>query len=158
MTTNLGRDEYLLLLFSIKSTAMFGSEMTRVGLRPTHIVKIGPYLFDHSWNCIQGFEVGSLFPKNGRGVGPGGMRHHFQISLIRIKSGTSAIPAKGYHELRIEKSDMAKSHRSASRFLTGVENQFGNWCLIRCESGGLDRMDRVVEVSSPNTPRIHPGT
>jgi hypothetical protein len=101
MTTNLGLDEYLLLRFSIKSTVTFGSEITSVGRRPTHIVKIGPYFFDHSWNWIHGFEVGNLFPTNGMGIGPGGMRDHFQISPRRIKSGIAMTPANEYHEVNI---------------------------------------------------------
>jgi hypothetical protein len=79
-----------------------------VGRRPTHIVKIGPYFLDHSWNWIHGFDVGSLLPMNGMGIGPGGMRDHFQMSARRIKSGIAATPAKAYHEVKIGMKDMMK--------------------------------------------------
>lgn len=59
-------------------------------------MKTGPYIFDHSRNWIHGFDVGSLFPMNGSGVGPGGMRDHFQMSLRRIKSGIARTPTKAY--------------------------------------------------------------
>jgi hypothetical protein len=82
MATMRGREEYLVLRFSIKSTAMTGSDMTIVGFRPIHIVKMGPYVLDHSWNVIQGLDFGSwcLLPRNGIGLGPGGMRNQTQTS------------------------------------------------------------------------------
>jgi len=48
MATMRGREEYFMLRFSIKSTAMTGSDMTIVGFRPIHIAKMGPYVLDHS--------------------------------------------------------------------------------------------------------------
>jgi hypothetical protein len=107
MTTNLGLDEYLLLRFSIKSTAIFGSDITTVGLLPTQTVKIGPYIFDHSWNWIHGFDLGSWLPMNGRGVGPGGMRYHAQISLRRMLTGMAMRPAQVYQEDSAERKDIA---------------------------------------------------
>ena len=63
--------------------------MIRVGFRPIHSVKIGPYCFDHFWNWIQGCDLGmsNLFPMNGMGVGPGGSRSHWKMSWISITSG-----------------------------------------------------------------------
>jgi hypothetical protein len=89
MATIRGRDEYFVLRFSISSTAMTGSEMTIVGFLPIHIVNIGPYVFDHFWNCIHGLDLGSwsLLPMKGNGVGPGGIRSHNQTSWRRVTIG-----------------------------------------------------------------------
>ena len=102
---------------------MFGSEMTRVGRRPTHMVKIGPYFFDHSWNCIHGFDVGNLFPMKGRGGGPGGIRSHFHTSLSSINSGMTAIPATAYHEVNIETAEIFKFHSGHRRMSTRILTQ-----------------------------------
>lgn len=86
MTTKRGRELNFVLRFSSRSTATLGSEMIIVGRRPIHNVKIGPYIWDHFSNWIHGEEDGimNLFPRNGRGVGPGGRRRYRRKSCISI--------------------------------------------------------------------------
>lgn len=75
ITTNRGREEYLLERFSSKSLATFGSPMTIVGFRPVQIVTIEPYSSVHCLSLYHGFRRGSahLFPTIGIGGGPGGL-------------------------------------------------------------------------------------
>jgi hypothetical protein len=44
---------------------------------------------------------------NGRGVGPGGMRYHAQISLRRMLTGMAMRPAQVYQEDSAERKDIA---------------------------------------------------
>jgi hypothetical protein len=45
-------------------------------------------------------------PTNGRGIGPGGMRSHFQMSLSRITQGMAARPARVYQEPSADRKDI----------------------------------------------------
>lgn len=76
MITNRGRDEYIAERRSKRSRATFGSPMTIVGRRPVQTVTNEPYISVHCLNLYHGFCGGKchLFPKNGTGEGPGGLR------------------------------------------------------------------------------------
>lgn len=44
---------------------------------------------------------------NGRGIGPGGIRDHFQMSLSRRTTGIAMRPTHVYQDVRTVKKDIA---------------------------------------------------
>jgi hypothetical protein len=76
----------MLDLFSIRSIAICGSEITTVGRLPIQIVNIPPYFCDKasSWTHGHRLSRSSLLPIMGRGCGPGGILRHRRKSWIVI--------------------------------------------------------------------------
>ena len=157
MTTNRGRELNFVPRFSSKSAATLGSDITIVGRRPIHKVKIGPYIWDHFSNCIHGEDDGimSLFPMNGRGVGPGGSRRYRRKSRISMKvRGSRITPSSKVYGPKTKNCSMDESAsfsriaRNAILKVWGVvdQSQQQNPALSKIDAVHLPRLPTLTDI------------